>query len=206
MQGYKVIRRDIQSDNSLNGLITYFNEQSNLEINSILKANASSFMSFGDGDISYNLEIPLFRNDDGIWESNHTDKDPFYSVLFLKHQVYITGYGLKMLTDTELRRDFPKSWKFYGSNDFIEWSQLDFQPENDYFKDFGSTKNFPVDKTGSYRFFKIHQIGTNHQGTQYFSIKHIEIYGTMHILSHPLTCRNIINRSYLFISLLAFII
>ena len=80
-------------------------------------------------------------------------------------------------------QDFPRSWVFEVSNDGRDesWVVVDRRENNNDLNGKFVTHKFAVGDPprGSYRFIRLRQTGTNHQGRDYLEISSLEVFGTL---------------------------
>ena len=173
MKYLSLVNREIQKEEKLDGLITYFNYNS-FNLNEYLSAIVTTTLEGTDPF------APLQRDDTKNWESDHKDTNPEYTIVFLKNRVSLNGYGFRT-DDGPGNPDFPRSWYVHGSNDRENWTQIDYKPPEDHFTDFDQIKNFKVEKQEPFRFLRFQLNGKNYAGTDYFCFMQIEVYGSMYI-------------------------
>ena len=76
-----------------------------------------------------------------------------------------------------------KSWVIEVSNTGTEsaWREIDRREDNNDLNDDYATANFKISRvaSGSVRFFRLRQIGENHNGTDVLALSSLEIFGTL---------------------------
>ena len=200
MKTFYKLTRNIDSEGELNGIITYLNNNDNIDLRSFVGVLVSSQQ---DGD-EYDSFAPLTQSPNKLWESRFSDHSPFYSINFMQTKVSLTGYGFRMWNGTG-NPDFPMSWYVYGSNDRNDWQQIDFKERNAYFTDFNQSLNFRIQKTQPFRFFKFDQIGNNYKGSEFFCLYKIDLYGSIFMEYNTYKCTIVINYHFSY-SLIPFIL
>ena len=180
MKALKLLQRDVTSEESLDGLITYFNAH-NYNILDYFDAIVTSTMHGG------HKHNPLHRNPESdVWESDHNDSEPEYTIVLLKSRIYLTGYGFT--TNAYGNPDFPKSWYVYGSNDRNNWTQIDYKQTDYYFTNYSQSKSFTVEKQEPFRFFRFTIEGNNTNGSKYFCFQSIDLFGSIFIENSSFAC------------------
>ena len=188
MKVLKRVTRNIEQENELNGLTTFLNTQNSFPLNEMFTAVASSSLSMVN-------PLAVIQKDKNAWESDTNDISPTITVISLKSQIFINGYGFKTgpwITE-DSNRDFPKSWFLNASNDAQNWDQLDFKEEDVYFTDFSQERTFQLNQSKPYRFFKFGQIGVNECQTPMFCLSFIDLFGTLYFETSSQTCIKIVS-------------
>lgn len=153
------------SSSPFEGIINYFNNQSNLK---------------NEIDLSYsskNGELWGIFIYDGKRRQFYTDikEDPWLCIEFKQHEIKPTHYTIRSGCDS----DNPKSFTFEGSNDKKEWKILDTENEINYLKDELSVHTFSISTqtNQSFKYLRLHLTGNNWCDRKRLQISSIEIFG-----------------------------
>ena len=94
------------------------------------------------------------------------------------YQIQLTGYTLRDGSNTS---DTMIRWfQLLGSNNGVNWTVLDQHGNDRSVSDRWGSNTWFIDRTDSYRFFKVLQTDRNAGGTFYLSLSGIEFYGTLY--------------------------
>ena len=102
---------------------------------------------------------------------------------FNDRRVIPTSYTLRSCADRPGGKHL-KSWIIEVSNDGYLWEEIDRQDNNNDLNDSFVTANFEVSSvpSKSFRFFRLRQIGPNHNGKRELWLTAMEIFGSMFMI------------------------
>ena len=187
--------------NEFNGIISYFNANSNSNIfDQIVLADASSTL---DGRTKPRAVIDIKNIEKhGDWISESVNNS-YFTIQFRKHKIQLDSY---LLLGRSYDHHHPYHWILEGTNNFNTWEKIN--EYNNINNPLSEDKFLHVDNINSntyYSIFRITQIGENtnqNEGkyTNCFSFKGIDLYGKVcqEIYPENLTCKQsyLINKKF----------
>ncbi|QSJ20108.1 discoidin domain-containing protein [Nostoc sp. UHCC 0702] len=129
-----------------------------------------SASSTGSGDVS-----ELVNRQDGQFFTQSLPNS-WIKVQLSSGKLKCSYYSLK--TRNSSSDYYPRSWKLQGSNDGVDWDDLDTQNNNTSLVNNSQWLSLPVVANSiGYRYFQILQIGINSAGYNHLVLGEIELYG-----------------------------
>ena len=160
------------TQNELNGIVRYANNQKKYPISHFVTGFASSFISSPmDQNVVFNF------SSSNHWESSN-NPNQYFIVCFPFSYISILGYGIT--TNSIGNSDFPRSWDLKASNDNYNWELVHYQEDAAVFNALNETKTFQVTHPGQFRYFKITMYGRNNARSYYLCFQNIDIFGTFY--------------------------
>lgn len=154
------------SSSPFEGIINYFNKQSNLK-NEIDLSCSSPVNSKPWYIFTFDGERRQF--------CTKIEEDPWLCIEFKQHEIKPTHYTIRSGYDS----DNPKSFTFEGSIDKKEWKILDTENEINYLKDSLSVHTFSISTQTNqpFKYLRLHLTGNNWNDRKILQINSIEIFG-----------------------------
>lgn len=164
-----------QEGQQFSGIIKYLRDKTSNKIDNEIVISHSSLRDSGQEASN----VVLYERSDKYFCSGN-NPDSWICFEFKKHRIILTGYQIQT---TRWGSNWnPKSWIVEGSLDGDDWKNLDEQKDYPYLKEYDHTCNFTLEnhtKLGC-KFIRFRQTGPNWNNSNYFSLRHVELYGNIY--------------------------
>lgn len=164
-----------QNDSNFDGILKYFVDQTNGNINEKVKIKASSFRSGRQPS-----NVVLFKNTDKDFCTNEDKPDHWIGFEFKENRVIPTSYQIMSFPYGQ-NSSHLKNWVVEGSNDNSKWEQIDSQKDCSYLNGQNLTHLFAIPKSSQkeFRFIRLRQTGKNWYNDDYLTLNAFELYGKL---------------------------
>ena len=123
--------------------------------------------------LSWMYHESFFLQDDQSQYITFDKKDSYFIIKFQKNTVELHGYKISSSLNSTR---YMKRWMIEGSNDEENWDLLDERNDNSL-NSSESILSFYIYPQGSYKYFKLTQIGKNNKNDNMLAIRYFDLIG-----------------------------
>lgn len=165
----------VKNGNEFDGIFSYLMKISNGNIKDVVNLYCSTF------EKGYNPEFAFDFNDHKKRFASQNLPNSYITIDFKDHPVILTDYKLQTY-DYRQNDSHLRSWKIQGSNDNINWEDIDIANKNcDKLNGYLRCRLFSIPKENvkKFKYIKLLQYEPNWGGNNWLTLSSIEFYGSL---------------------------
>lgn len=157
------------------GILAYLNSLSggNANEKNVVKITSSSVINS-----SMSCPSNILNYDSNDYFHSKTAENSWISLDFKQKRVLLSHYTLKSY-EGQVNDSHLKSWVIEGSNDGVNWTELDRREDNNELNGKFKAKTFKCQRIMESRRIRLRQIGKNHAGNDILTLCGLELFGTL---------------------------
>lgn len=174
---YREISFPFSIENEFSGIIKYLRNQSNDQIDQVVKITSSSIYN---DDTNYKPSNVVFFDDQNSFFCTKNEKNSWICFEFKNNSIIPTHYSIKSVkwkqSDT-----YPKSWVIQGSNDNESWMNLDEEKNSSELNHPLAVHTFKNNmiRNRMFKYIRILSTGPDWLGSNFLGLNSFEIYGKL---------------------------